>query len=469
MLLVLAGLYSCEIQEDFEYQKSNSTGVLDVSAWEYIQSNEALSLYAEAIQLAGLQDYYTDSTTRTFIAPTNSAFEEYLESNAYSSLGDVPVPILRNALLYHLVNGRVIFTDPELMDSNRPLPYETENGQLMYLSHNSNFIGLINEGTSTQWEISTSNLEPTNGVLHIVNSIVYFSAPSGDLTTPDPSIVKDTLFVLYDTHINGGNQSGTNFGSAEKILMKNASGDGGLYQRRPFLMFDLAEFETEGVITDLELRMSISFTHGKGVPLYVYATDTTWTEMGLTWDNAPFPDSDPISTITSVKLATGEYFAFNITDYYQSLENAGKISLMLDAEEESNETDEFGSKENASLNMPMLIATISSGTNLLEMETNTGISAEQGGTFAWSNDVLEVTGAPAEDVIYTVESVPENGWLVKGASILKVGDRFTQNDIDVMNLLYINDGNGSTDKVVLSARDRAGSSLEAFDVNITIQ
>ncbi|REE05871.1 CBM96 family carbohydrate-binding protein [Marinoscillum furvescens] len=469
MLLVLLTLSSCETQDDFEYKKSNSTGELGVSAWEYIQSSEYFTLLEEAINITELQSYYSGETAKTFIIPTNTAFEEYLESNSYTSLDEVPVPILRNALMYHIVNAEVIFTDPELFSSNKPIAYETGNGQTMYLSHNSNFVGYVNEGTSKQWDISTSNLESTNGIIHIVNSVVYFSAPIGDLSVPDPTIERDTAFVLYDTYVNGGSQSGTNFGTNAKILMKNASGDGGLYQRRPFLMFDLRDLNKEGVITDLELQLSISFTHGKGVGLYVYETDTNWTEMGLNWNNAPFPTGEAISSITSVKLAAGEYFAFNLTDYYQSLDGKKRISLMLDADEESNETDEFGSKENGTLAMPMLIATIATGVNSLELATNTGFTVEAEGSYAWNTEMLEATGAAAIDLIYTVEEIPTAGWLVKGASILSVGDRFTQNDIDVMSLLYINDGTGPSDKVVLTAKDRTGGSIDSFEVAISIQ
>ena len=463
--ICLGIFYSCEIQENFEYQKSGITGELGVTAWEYIQSHDSLVMLEKAIRSADLVDFYEESSAKTFIAPTNNAFEEYLNSNSYNSLEDVPVPILRNALKYHIVKDVVLFTDPDLMESNNPIPYKTENGQTMFLSHNSNFQGVVNEGTNKQWTIVTSNLEPTNGVIHVVSSIVYFSAPAGNINEPDPSVKTDTIYPLFDTYINGGGQSGSNFGGDPLLKVKNVTGDG-TYDRKAYLMFDLKEFEQEGVITDLKFELAVKFTHAKGISLGLYSVkDTLWTEMGLNFNNATLPDDDPIASLTTTKV---DKFDFNITDFYNNLDNKGRITLVVDGEEGSDETDEFASKENSDFNIPMLIATIASGDNNLEFVTNTGFTVGKGEAYAFNSGMLEIDGAAPEDIIFEVQEIPQHGWLVKGADILDVGDRFTQQDVKVMSLLYINDGTGTEDKVVLSARDRAGSNLDPFDVIISI-
>jgi len=69
----------------------------------------------------------------------------------------------------------VNFNDPALAPKNKPISYQTENGQIMYLSHTGTYVGLINEGTNKQWQIRTSNLVPENGVIHIVDQIVFYS------------------------------------------------------------------------------------------------------------------------------------------------------------------------------------------------------------------------------------------------------------------------------------------------------
>lgn len=471
LLLFTVALFStsCEVQENFEYQASGVDGKLGVSAWDYIQQSDSLSLLRDAIIYADLKEVYmTESDSRTYIIPNNKAFRTYLEENNYASIEAIPKPILRNMLRYHVVNARVHFTDPDLAPSNKPIPYETENGQLMYLSHATNFIGMINEGTNQQWQIRTSNLEALNGVLHIVNDVVYFSAPTGDTNIPNPDLVLDTIYPIHDAFVNGGGQSGTNFGTDPLLKVKNVTDDGD-YDRKAFLMFDLDDFSKEGVVTDIRFQIAVSFTHAKGVDLDLYETpDTDWSESSLNFNNAIFPTSPRIASITTTKVST---FNFDITDYFKARpEQGGRLSLMLDGEAGTDETDDLASKEHASLAPPMLIATLASGNSQLEVVTQNDISIENGGVFVFNNDVLELKGAAATDIIYTVESAPENGWLIKGASTLTVGAKFTQLDIELMNLLFIHNGeNNGQGELVLTARDRAGAILENIKITIDVQ
>ena len=464
ILIVL--VTGCEIQENFEYKKSGITGDLSVNAWEFIQANDSLVLLEAAIARVGLESSYTTMEAKTFIAPTNSAFQQYLTSNSYASLEDVPIPILRNTLKYHIVNDVVLFTDPELADSNNPIAYDTENGQIMFLSHNTNYQGLINEGTSNQWTIATSNLVPTNGAMHVVSSIVYFSAPASNLNIPDPSVKTDTIYPKHDAYINGGSNSGVNYGRDILMKVKNVS-DNGEYDRKGYMMFDLNEFDKEGVITDVRLDMAVKFTAAKGVSMNLFAVnDTLWNESSSTFDNATLPSGDPVASLTTTKIST---FAFDVTDFFNSLESRQRVSFVLDGQAGTDETDEFATKENTTLSAPMLIATIASGNNVLNLETNTGFTVASGETFVLSSDVLEVIGAAAADVIFTLEESPFNGWLIRGADILTAGDRLTQQDVNAKNLVYISNGTGAQDTIVLSARDRAGSSLDSFSLDITIQ
>src|SRR5690606_34646976 len=281
-----------------------------------MQQNDSLSLFRDAIAYAALEDLYAGTNdARTFIIPNNGAFRAYLKENEYSAVEDIPLPILRNMLKYHVVNDRVIFTDPDLMTANRPIAYTTENGQVMYLSHASNFIGIINEGTSTQWQIRPSNLEPLNGVIHIVNSVVHFSVPTGDVNAPNPDLVLDTIYPIHDAFVNGGSLSTANYGSDVLLKVKNVADDGD-YDRKAFLMFDLDDFEKEGVVTDLRFQIAVSFTHAKGVALDLYETpSTSWSESSLNFSNAVFPENGPIASITTTKVPE---FNFDITDFFKS-------------------------------------------------------------------------------------------------------------------------------------------------------
>ena len=164
----------CEIQKDFEYEYSNQGGKLKVNAWEFIQQDDSLSLMEEAVTTAGLQNLFTASTEKTFIVPRNKAFRTYLKSNGYKTISAIPLATLQNVVKYHVIKAKVIFSDPT-MQANNPIAYDAENGQIMYLSRNTSYQGLINQGTKKSWTIYISNLEPTNGVLHVTADVVYLS------------------------------------------------------------------------------------------------------------------------------------------------------------------------------------------------------------------------------------------------------------------------------------------------------
>src|SRR5699024_5436048 len=200
-LNILFLLFGCEIQEDFKYKYADDNSVLNMSALEFIRQNDSLSLLSQAIEIAEFEDLYRKDSEFTFIVPNNQAFRAYLKENSYSSISDIPLPILRNILRYHIVQETVNFNDLDLSPSNKPIAYMTENGQTLFLSHTSTYVGLVNEGTDKQWQIKTSNLVPTNGVIHVVSSIVFYSASTGDVDGVNPDLIQDTIFTKHDAYI----------------------------------------------------------------------------------------------------------------------------------------------------------------------------------------------------------------------------------------------------------------------------
>ncbi len=294
LLIILLVLQGC-IQENFEYKPSDTNhGIWDVSAWGFISAHEDLNTLREAIEISGLEDLFDREGEWTYVLPNDKAFRDFLPFNGYRNVSEIPVPILKNLLRYMVVKDRVIFTDPDLFESNNPLPYETDNGQIMYLSHQTSFIGIVNEGTARSFEIYTSNVQTNSGVIHVVGSMVYYSLPPGNLQI-----------------------------------------------------------------------------------------DTTGTGTPLT------------------------------------------------------------------------------------LEKNLPVQVSKSGSVPIDGTVLEIGGASPENIIYTLEKAPEHGWLVmNGTRFLKEGDRFTQNDIGLLNVVYINDVEGHDDVITLSVVSKSGFVLEAFDFKI---
>ncbi|MBZ4192141.1 DUF7594 domain-containing protein [Niabella beijingensis] len=461
-------LPACEKQKNFSYEYDNPGGKMSISAWQFVQQTDSLALLSEAITAAGLQDYYSNAEVHTFIMPTNAAFRTYMSVNKYTSIAAIPVPILRNTLLYHIVKAKVLFSDPALSQNNNPIAYETANGQSMYLSHNANYQGLINEQTNKSWTISVSNLEPVNGVIHIVPELVYFSAKTAGTNIPDPAIVSDTIYATQDTYINGGSLKASNFGSDPLIKLKNVDGSGD-YDRKIYLMFDLNQLTKTGTLRNASIEVGVNFTHGLGLKMDLYnVADTSWSEKSMNWNNAPAPDQTPVASLVTGKVAT---FQWNCTGFIgPRLQQPRKISVMLDGEAKGNETNDLISKENPLSKPPRLVVTFSSGNSMLEMGINNGMTVSKGGIAVLKTAMLEMKGAAPADIIYTLESAPANGWLIMGSSILTTGSKFTQLDLDMSNIVYVHSGSGgAADQLSLSVADPDGGLIEPFDFNISIQ
>ena len=400
------GLVECEVQSDFEYEYSNTTGQLDITAWEFIQGQDSLSLMEEAIMATGLQDLYSGSDQKTFIVPRNKAFRDYLGENNLSSINDIPVPILKNMLLYHVLKGKILFSDEDFYISNSPVPFQTENGQQMYLSRNTNYQGLINQGTNRSWTIVTSNLEPINGAINISPSVVYFSAVTGNTTVPEAALETDTIYALEDTYINGGAQKDANFGSDILIKVKDVDGSGD-YDRRAYLKFDMKDVNVKGKLRQAFVNVGVNFTHAKGLRMSLYnVQDTTWSELSMTWNNAPESDAEEISYLITTKVSV---FSWDCTDYVtEKLKSPGKISVKIDGEPGGNETNDLISKENPKMVPPMLVTVYSSGNSNLAMGTNTGFPVANQGSVVLGNSNLQMEGAAPADIIYTLERPEAN-------------------------------------------------------------
>src|SRR5690625_2789972 len=281
----------------------------------------------EAIQGTGLEYFYAKEEGKTCILPLNEAFRAYVDNNGYAGISDIPVPILKYVLLYHIVDKEILSSDTGLITAD-PLPYETENGQKMYLSRNTNYQLVINEGTSRNWTVRVSNLEATNGVIQISPAVVYYSADVPKVE--NPNLLRDTIEAIQDGYVNNGWKKNDNYSGEDLIKVKNVGEDveGGIYDRRGFLMFDLNDLGKEGKLRTAVVEVGVSFTAAKGIPLYLLSvSDNSWSENSLTWANAPQANPDPVASLISKKV---DVFKWDVSDYIaDQLENPGKISFKI--------------------------------------------------------------------------------------------------------------------------------------------
>ena len=100
--------------------------------------NNLTSLVA-AVRRANLDVTLAGPGPYTVLAPSDAAFSAFLQANNFNSLTDVPVDLLRNILLNHVISGELMSTDlttgyantnatSDASGTNMSIYINTENG-----------------------------------------------------------------------------------------------------------------------------------------------------------------------------------------------------------------------------------------------------------------------------------------------------------------------------------------------------
>jgi len=110
----------------------------------------------------------------TVFAPTDTAFAAFLEANDFATLADVPVPVLTQVLLNHVVSGANFSTDlttgyVSTLSTSGP----ADTALNMFINTSDGVVlngGVANSGASVVLELA--DIKATNGVVHVVNGVI---------------------------------------------------------------------------------------------------------------------------------------------------------------------------------------------------------------------------------------------------------------------------------------------------------
>lgn len=198
---------------------------------------------------------------------------------------------------------------------------------------------------------------PSGSVVSLVlecSAAQYVSFNSASATTNPPELVvvktpvTTTLSPTADSFVRDGTYANTNYGTASYLAVDD-SGTG--YDRETYLQFTLPS----GSIATGTLQMYGSNTdNNTSITLSVYGTSTSWTETGITWNNAPAASTGVVGSLTV--NGTAGYQQANITSYLQSLPSGSVVSLVIENDGGPADYVNFNSSRAAS-NPPELVIT----------------------------------------------------------------------------------------------------------------
>ena len=177
----------------FSCSDDDSTGSGIRTIADVAKGNSDFSTLVSALERTDLIDVLDQSGSYTVFAPTNTAFNTFLEENNFSSLNDVPVDALREVLLNHVVVGATL-------SGNLSTGYVKTLGKGSASSTNtlSMYINTVSgvrlNGVSS---VVIADIGASNGVVHVVDAVIglptivthalanpNFSTLVGALTSP---------------------------------------------------------------------------------------------------------------------------------------------------------------------------------------------------------------------------------------------------------------------------------------------
>lgn len=134
------------------------------------QRNPNLSVLVQALSRAGLVNTLSGTGPFTVFAPTNAAFTSFLANSTppYANLEAVPVEVLKDLLLNHVVSGSVqssALTTGYIKTLAKGTA-STTNTLSMFVNTAS---GVRLNGVSS---VTTPNILASNGVIHVVDAVI---------------------------------------------------------------------------------------------------------------------------------------------------------------------------------------------------------------------------------------------------------------------------------------------------------
>ncbi|MGH1383975.1 fasciclin domain-containing protein [Kordia sp.] len=192
-VLSLFTLTSCSDDDNNVVAPSNTIA-------DFVAANADFSSLGAALDRAGLTSVLAGTTDYTVFAPNNAAFDAFLTANDFASLEAVPVDVLTQVLLNHVVSG--VNTSSDLTTGYiKTLAIEatTESTLSMYVNTSS---GVVLNGAST---VITANVSVDNGVIHAVNTVidlptvVTFATADATFGSLVSALTRETSFTYVAT------------------------------------------------------------------------------------------------------------------------------------------------------------------------------------------------------------------------------------------------------------------------------
>ncbi|MGB7395426.1 MAG: fasciclin domain-containing protein, partial [Pricia sp.] len=168
---------------------------------QVVTGSDNLQSLAAALQRTDLVAALESGGPFTVLAPTDEAFADFLSENGYASLEEVPVEVLEQVLLNHVIAAPITTTDfitgqvgyastiadsPSINLAKLSLFFDTSDG-----------ISFNGEAVIDQ---NRADIGASNGVIHVINNVL-------ELPTVATFIAADPIFESLEDALNRDDQA----------------------------------------------------------------------------------------------------------------------------------------------------------------------------------------------------------------------------------------------------------------------
>ena len=162
LLFLSLFIISCDDDNDDDGVCCAGSSIVDLAS-----QTESLSTLVSALEVTGLDATLSAPGAFTVLAPTNDAFDAFLTSINATSLDDIPVDVLTNVLLNHVIIGEVQSSSlTNGYASTQAISAASDTNMSIYINTDN---GVIFNGVST---VTTADVVASNGVVHIVDAVI---------------------------------------------------------------------------------------------------------------------------------------------------------------------------------------------------------------------------------------------------------------------------------------------------------
>ncbi len=155
LILLVVGSFLTSCKEDSVTPVEDPQSIAALA-----QAEPSLSILVDALTKADLVSTFSNDGNYTVFAPTNAAFVALLGATGQSELDDLPVDVLTNVLKNHVLSSKVMSTD--LVDGTTAKALNGENVS----------IGVGNEVTISGVKVTVTDIEASNGIIHIIDAVI---------------------------------------------------------------------------------------------------------------------------------------------------------------------------------------------------------------------------------------------------------------------------------------------------------